>query len=125
MTLTTSPGRRSVKSGGVRVRGALKEYVGPPYEIEGEIGGCTRNDVAVGVEVSRVSRLQEIRFFPEIFDQMYAPLLVLSLIQIPEANLQKLKNMDPIDVEMAANDKPLHQLDQAAFADHTLPCRDV
>ncbi|GJV47883.1 hypothetical protein Tco_1438095 [Tanacetum coccineum] len=69
----------SVKPGGVRVRGALKEYVGPPYEIEGEI------------------------VFPEIFDQMYAPLLVLSLIQIPEANLQKLKKMDPIDVEMGCD----------------------
>ncbi|GKC80024.1 hypothetical protein Tco_1130798, partial [Tanacetum coccineum] len=27
----------SVKPGDVRVRGELKEYVGPPYEIEGEI----------------------------------------------------------------------------------------
>nr|GFB13213.1 hypothetical protein [Tanacetum cinerariifolium] len=33
-------------------------------------------------------------------------------------HLQKLKKIDPIDVEMAANEKPLHQLDQAAFEDH-------
>nr|GEW30140.1 phosphate transporter PHO1 homolog 10 isoform X1 [Tanacetum cinerariifolium] len=33
-------------------------------------------------------------------------------------HLQKLKKMDPIDVEMAANEKPLHQLDQVAFEDH-------
>nr|GEZ08397.1 RNA-binding KH domain-containing protein PEPPER-like [Tanacetum cinerariifolium] len=33
-------------------------------------------------------------------------------------HLHKLKKMDPIDVEMAANGKPLHQLDQATFEDH-------